>query len=235
MASVVHAPGRRGGSPGARSTRAARLAWCAVLLSSPLLAPCGREGPAAPGLHSISGHVVLRGYLVGSTGAFAGTRVIGDADGVPVELVQGTRVIARTTTVDGVYRFSGLGPGGYVARSRVMDGVGDDTAPLTIAVRDVAAADTLRLYSVGDLYPVPNPAQPSTVVFYGLADSTQVLIRVLDIAGETVRTIVDGGVSAGTHTVYWGGTGLDGNPAPPGLYWITLVAGTDRRAQLLFR
>jgi hypothetical protein len=99
----------------------------------------------------------LNGYLVDANGQFAGTRVSGDADGVPVELLHGSEIVRRTRTVDGIYRFSGLPPGGYVARSRAIGDIYDETNPMTIAISDVECADTLRLASRGDLYSYPNP------------------------------------------------------------------------------
>src|SRR5262245_35517970 len=82
-----------------------------------LVAACSRDQPTAPRVHSLSGHVKLTGFLVSPSGFFVGTRVLGDADGVAVELQRGTEVVARTVTVAGVYRFAGLAPGAYVART----------------------------------------------------------------------------------------------------------------------
>src|SRR5258706_8542916 len=83
-----------------------------------LLSGCGRHSPAAPN-PGLSGPVVLVGYLTDSLGRFVGTRVFADADGIPVELVSGTNVVATTTTVRGRYIFTGLAPGSYAARTRV--------------------------------------------------------------------------------------------------------------------
>src|SRR5262245_9448815 len=109
-------------------------------------AGCARDGdPFVPGKYSLSGPVTLRGYYVDPSGAFAGTRIIGDADGVPVDLLFGDAVVASTITADGVYRFTGLRSGGYRVRARVIPGIEWLTEPLVVTNRDVVAEDTLRL------------------------------------------------------------------------------------------
>jgi hypothetical protein len=200
-----------------------------------LLLACGREPPSAPVPHSLSGHVVLKGYLVDAGGAFAGTRVIGDADGIPVELFHGTRSMGFTTSVDGVYTFTGLAAGDYSTRSRVVGDIGDSTEVFTIANADVFARDTLRLVSTGDLTPTPNPFTTQTQVWFDLAESTQVVVDVLDLSGSRVRRLLNLGIPAGQNAVIWNGLDQTGHAVTGSTYWITLVAGSDTRAHLLFR
>jgi len=201
------------------------------------LAACERHhaAPTAPGTYELSGPVILTGYHVAADGTFLGTRVIADADGVPVELVAGTRIVARTLTSGGRYRFVGVGPGGYIVRSTVFDYIGDATDALTIIDHDVASRDTLRLESFGDMAPVPNPMGADVVVFFTLPDSAQVVMRVFDLAGDSVRTIINGVRPKGVNTTVWDGRYPDGSPAPGGMYWLTFAAADDRRLQLLFR
>jgi len=215
-----------------------KLRWipCWVVALGALAVPaCSRDEPSAPRLHSISGHLRLTGYLVDGDGRFAGTKVVGNAGGVPVELVYGDRIVAQTTTVDGVFGFAGLGPGGYVARTHVIGNIGDETEPLTISASDIAAADTLRLVSQGDLYPVPNPIGESATIYFDLPDTEFVEINILDLAGHTVRGLRAREIPAGFNAVVWNGLDQAGRPATAPMYWVTLVSGEDIRAQLLFR
>src|SRR5687767_10488689 len=112
-----------------------------------LLLGCSDDTPPAnaPGLHALSGSVVLTGYLVNVSGQVVGNRVVTDADGVEVELLFGTQVVATTTTVDGKYRFTGLAPGGYRARARVIGTIQDQTVVLTLQDSDLVSGDTLHL------------------------------------------------------------------------------------------
>ena len=208
--------------------------WCVVTCIC-ALAACSRDQPFAPGLYSITGHLRLTGFFVDDNGAHAGTRVLGDADGVAVELLRGSEVVGRTTTVGGVYRFSGLRPGGYVARSRVIGSIGDQTSPLVIAVSDISSADTLRLVSRGDLLPVPNPFADTTQVYFNVPDTTRVDVRILDTAGHDVQSLLALEVLPANHAVFWNGRDQAGHPVAAGLYWVTYVAGHDVRAHLLFK
>jgi len=212
-----------------------RTALRLTLLGTMLLLSCGRDPPTAPGRHSISGSVVLTGYVVDVFGTFVGTRVVGDADGVPVELSDGARVVARTTTVGGIYRFSGLDPGAYRAQTRVIGDIADHTEVLTIARADVVSGDTLRLASVGDLSPVPNPAFPWTLLYFELPDSQEIELSILDIEGRSVRRLVAGTLPPDLYRVFWDGRDDEGQDVNEVLYWATLESPGDVRAQLLFR
>jgi len=199
------------------------------------LAACSSDRPLAPGTYSISGHLRLTGYLVDPDGRFAGTRVIGDADGVPVELLYGSEIVARTTTVDGRYRFTGLRPGGYVVRGRVIPSIEDETRPMVIANRDVEAAETLRVASLGDIYPVPNPFADTLKLFFQVYDSAHVTLEIRDVGGRPLRTLLDLELRRGMQTVIWPVGDPDGQFPIDALFWVTLHSGPDTRAQLLFR
>ena len=220
----------------------ARTSRCTALVAALMLAACSKE-PVAPGVHTLSGHVKLTGFLVDAAGNFAGTRVVGDADDVPVELVFGDRVIARTLTVDGVYRFDGIGRGGYTART-AMGLLHDETNPLTIAHSDVAAADTLRLVAMGDLYPVPNPIGHRTTIYFFLNDTTRVDMRVVDLAGRPVRHVVDHFIFPdGLMAAGWDGRDDSAHVVPYTMFWLIFEGRSlrdtlgllDERIHLLFR
>ena len=214
-----------------------KLRWrsCIALASALAILSCAADEPTGPGTYSITGPVVLRGYLVHSSGAHAGTAVVGDADGVLVELVYAGSVVARTHTVDGTYRFTGIGPGGYLLRAPVVPGFGDESEPITVANHDLHVADTLRLTSQGDLTPVPNPTLDTTRVFFELAVTQHVEMKILDLAGNLVRTLRDNVVTAGLRSEVWDGRDASGDPVVPGYYWATWTAGADVRAHLLLR
>lgn len=219
-----------------------RISRCAMLAAALLLGGCFRNA-TSPGPHALSGHVILTGYLVDTASKFAGTRVVGDADGVPVELLLGTQVVARTLTTHGVYRFTGVAPGGY----RVQTAVGplaDETRTLTITDHDLAAADTLHLVARGNLLPVPNPMQSGLQLYFFLNDAGPVDIRIEDLAGGPVRHVMsDSTIDAGTSMTVWDGNDDSGRRAAGGMYWLIFHAGTpadslgltDDRIALLFR
>lgn len=212
-----------------------RSVLCSLCIIGLLFAlGCGRGSPTAPG-RSISGPLVLVGYLTDTTGRFVGTRVVADASGVPVQLVTASGVVATTTTVNGRYTFDDPPPGSYRARASVTIDLLDETRPLTVTDGPVLVADTLRLQSRGDLYPVPNPFVSSLVATFAIASDEQASLRVLDSGGNVVRVLLEGQFPSGLNLMGWNGTDSHGIPVPAGFYWLTLYENAGTRAQLVFR
>lgn len=195
---------------------------------------CGRE-PLGPELHSINGHVKLTGYLVHDNGTFAGTKVVGDADGLRVDLVFGSQVVRTATTTDGIYRFTDVPQGGYYLRCVVAGTVGDSTLPVTVSRLDIAVSDTLSLFAKGDLRPVPNPRIESTTIWFELPDTQQVEVKILNTGGQTIRSLFSGEFEPGLRSVYWNGRGPSGLLEDDPIHWVTFRSGFDLRAHLLFR
>ena len=71
----------------------------------------------------------------------------------------------------------------------------------------------------------PNPFNPSTTIRFDLARAENVTMAITDITGRTVRTLVNGGMGAGSHSVVWNGTDDRGNKVPSGMYFYKLQAG----------
>ena len=221
----------------ARSIRSRRSAGAAMwLLAMTLLSGCAKEEPTAPGRsYSLSGRVRLTGFMVDANGRFAGTRVVDDADGVPVELRLNKNASLHSTTVDGAYRFEGLAPGSYFVRGQVFGGVIDETNALTIVNSDIVSADTLQLVAHGDIVPIPNPAPGYIDLMFWIPDTQQVDVRVRDMQGRTTQVIVSKLLPSGLQQWYWNGRDDYGVPVHDALYWVTVESGNDKRAQLLFR
>jgi hypothetical protein len=68
----------------------------------------------------------------------------------------------------------------------------------------------------------PNPFNPATTIAYSLAGRSNVAIRVYDVAGRVVRTLVDGEVEAGEHVIVWDGTTDSGKHAASGVYFVRM-------------
>jgi len=68
----------------------------------------------------------------------------------------------------------------------------------------------------------PNPFNPQTTVNYGLAGRSNVTIRVYDLSGRVVRSLVGGVVEPGEHAVTWDGTTDAGTHAASGVYFVRM-------------
>jgi hypothetical protein len=66
----------------------------------------------------------------------------------------------------------------------------------------------------------PNPFNPTTTIRFTLPASQFVTLRVFDIVGNEVATLVDGRKSSGSHVVEFDGAGL-----ASGIYFCRLEAG----------
>ena len=74
----------------------------------------------------------------------------------------------------------------------------------------------------------PNPFAGSTVMQLSLPSSERVTARVYSPAGRLVKTLVDTRLDAGDHRLPWDGTDGAGHRVASGVYFVKLVAGSNR-------
>jgi hypothetical protein len=68
----------------------------------------------------------------------------------------------------------------------------------------------------------PNPFNPVTNILFDLPGAGEASLRVYDILGRKVRTLIDGTIAAGRHPVTWDGRDDHGHPVSTGLYLCRL-------------
>jgi hypothetical protein len=87
-----------------------------------------------------------------------------------------------------------------------------------------------REYILGQNY--PNPFNPATVIPVGVPQATSVLLRVYNMLGEQVATLIDGPIGAGWSAVEFSGSGLSS-----GVYYyaLTVNGATEVRRMLLLK
>jgi hypothetical protein len=93
-----------------------------------------------------------------------------------------------------------------------------------------------KAYALGQN--VPNPFNPSTTVYYDVpAGGGNVSMRVYDVSGRLVRTLVDGHQSEGSRSVTWDGTGDRGQSVASGIYFYRMSAPgfTETKKMVLLR
>jgi PKD repeat protein len=72
-------------------------------------------------------------------------------------------------------------------------------------------------------YNYPNPFNPSTTISFRIPEASQVRVEVYDILGKRVATLMDGNISAGTHSVVWNGNDSYGNSVGSGFYFYRIT------------
>jgi len=68
----------------------------------------------------------------------------------------------------------------------------------------------------------PNPFNPATTIIYKLPEASNIKIRIYNMLGELVRTLVNNTISEGEYSVRWGGTDDSGVKVSSGVYIYTL-------------
>jgi len=75
----------------------------------------------------------------------------------------------------------------------------------------------------------PNPFQLSTAFRFALERPGRVAVRVFDVRGRLVATLLDEERSAGEHQARWDGRRLDGDRASSGVYFVRLETAEGTR------
>jgi flagellar hook assembly protein FlgD len=77
----------------------------------------------------------------------------------------------------------------------------------------------------------PNPFTGSVAVSYSLPSRADVAIRIYDVAGRLVRSLVKDNEPAGMHDVVWDGRDDAGQRVSRGAYFWRMEAGSWTREQ----
>ncbi len=70
----------------------------------------------------------------------------------------------------------------------------------------------------------PNPFNPSTTIRYDVASRSHVTLRVYDVGGALVRTLVNGIQEPRSYSIEWDGRNEHGNAVSSGVYFYRLMA-----------
>ena len=77
----------------------------------------------------------------------------------------------------------------------------------------------------------PNPFNPITTISFILSEASLVNITIYDMAGKTVKTIVNSSQTEGFKKVQWNATNNRNEPVSAGLYLYTIQAGEFRQTK----
>ena len=64
----------------------------------------------------------------------------------------------------------------------------------------------------------PNPFNPSTIINFSIRNSSQVSLKVYNVSGKEVSSLIDGFYSAGNYSIQWDAKDSFGNNLSSGIY-----------------
>jgi len=105
------------------------------------------------------------------------------------------------------------------AASYTLD-VTDEPLSTGVDLPLAAATDVLRLDGVS-----PNPFAADTRIRFSAPREDHATVRILDVQGRVVRTLLDGTVAAGGNELTWDGRDAAGQRLATGVYWAQVRAG----------
>jgi hypothetical protein len=73
---------------------------------------------------------------------------------------------------------------------------------------------------------VPNPFTGSTEIHFNVPHEASVRLRIYNIQGQMIQTLVDGTVSAGRHSETWDGHDSQGQRVSAGIYFCEMQSGS---------
>ncbi len=166
-----------------------------------------------------------------------GYYLLRSTDGVNFERVN-QNLIAGYGTSDTRHDYSyvdkGLDNGvTYIYKVVDVDMAGVQTAHGPITVTPQASSGVPSEYALSQNY--PNPFNSQTSISYAIPTASHVSLKIYNVLGEEVRTLVDADQQANTYQVTWDGRDAGGKQVASGVYFSTLKAGEfDATTKMVF-
>ena len=85
------------------------------------------------------------------------------------------------------------------------------------------SGDMPARFNLGMIY--PNPSNPSTTIEYEMPFQDNVVVKVFNLKGNLVTTLVNEVQAAGHHQTVWNGRNGDGKQVASGIYLVKMSAG----------
>jgi len=102
-----------------------------------------------------------------------------------------------------------------LVENRALENLAADASTQSLVVQNI---DIITDYALGQNY--PNPFNPTTMINYQIPNDGQVTLKVYDVLGREVKTLVNQYQQVGRYNVT-----LDGSGLASGVYFYRLVSG----------
>lgn len=111
------------------------------------------------------------------------------------------------------------------------------SAPAVFNTGNVVSVKEKSLPNSFELYQnYPNPFNPSTIIKYSIPRNTFVTLKIYDMLGREIKTLINNEVTSGTHSIVWDGFDNNGNKVASGIYIYRLIAdgfNTSKKMMLI--
>ncbi len=87
---------------------------------------------------------------------------------------------------------------------------------------DIADAQIPAMTRLENNY--PNPFNPETTIRFDLAKSGKMKLEIFNVKGQAVKTLLNGDIEAGYHSIKWNGKDDNGKQTTSGVYFYRLTA-----------
>ncbi|OGB68392.1 MAG: hypothetical protein A2Y94_04410 [Caldithrix sp. RBG_13_44_9] len=161
--------------------------------------------------------------------------------GIPVIPDSSYRVVSSDRVVGYLQSLFGITPGNlFIDTVSVFQVVKEyveqiDTLNFTsnghilVGIENTKPASTIENFELLQNY--PNPFNPETVISWQSAVGNRVQLKIFNLLGQEIRTLVDQWQEAGNHSVTWNGRNDAGQVIGSGIYFYKIVAGNEQRTK----
>jgi len=105
---------------------------------------------------------------------------------------------------------------------------------LTLGEATVDSPETEMPEIVSSLNNYPNPFNPETTISFSLAQTASLVsLKIYNMRGQIVKTLINEELEAGTHQRIWNGTDSGNLPVSSGVYFYSLEAGNSLQTKKL--
>ncbi|MRR08606.1 T9SS type A sorting domain-containing protein [bacterium] len=212
-------------------TKGLALRSCAITPGTKPLPELAGSKATPLGRKSVPQYPKLSGALAMAKNISGYTVLRGDVTGGPYTLLQTTYepTYLDNTALNGNWYY-------YVVQANystpdTTSGYSNEASAYPTGVSGGPSSDLPTVFALGAN--TPNPVQGHTTVTYALPKAGNVRIAVYNVAGQKVKTLVDGAMGAGYHSVSWNGRNESGQAVSAGVYLYQMQADNFSTARKL--